>query len=149
MSLKGARRNWANMEKLTRRQQRIWALQVLFEIDFQGIHSKEAITNLEEREPKTIEAEYTKKIIAIVEENLEEINKKIEQYSKEWRINRMPRVDASILRMAAAENDYIDGVDDSIAINEAIEIAKEFSAEKSSKFINGVLGALSKDISGV
>ncbi|MCK4259727.1 MAG: transcription antitermination factor NusB [Halanaerobiales bacterium] len=131
------------MVKLKRRQQRIWALQILFEIDFQGIPIEEAIANLENREPDAVNANYTKKLISFVEEHLDEINAKIEQYSKDWRIDRMSRVDASILRMAAAEMLYIDEVVDSIAINEAIEIAKEFSSHKSSKFINGILGALS------
>ncbi len=131
------------MERISRRQQRIWTLQALFEIDFCAIDANEAIANLEEREANAINAPYTHRLIFLVYDNREKIDTQIELFSKEWRLERMPKVDLSIIRMAFAEMLYIDDVKDSIVINEAIELAKEFSTEKSSKFVNGVLGALS------
>lgn len=132
------------MERMqTRRQQRIWTLQALFEIDFCEIDANEAIANLEERESDAIHAQYTHELITLVYNHLKEIDHEIEKYSKEWRLERMPKVDLCILRMATAEMLFINDVTDGVAINEAIELAKEFSTPKSSKFINGILGALS------
>lgn len=131
------------MEHISRRQQRIWTLQALFELNFRQIDANEVIANLEERYPETIHAPYTHRLIPLVYENITEVDAQIEKFSKEWRIDRMPRVDLSILRIAIAEMLYIEEIKDSVVINEAIELAKEFGTVKSSKFINGVLGALS------
>ncbi|WP_127016879.1 transcription antitermination factor NusB [Anoxybacter fermentans] len=134
------------MERIARRQQRIWVLQALFEANFRNLDASQTLANLIEREPDAAKADYTQKLIPLVIENLEEIDSKIEQFSKDWRIDRMAKVDLCILRMAIAEMLYIDDVADSVAINEALEIAKEYSTEKSAKFINGILGAFSKSL---
>ncbi|AZR74881.1 transcription antitermination factor NusB [Anoxybacter fermentans] len=131
---------------MARRQQRIWVLQALFEANFRNLDASQTLANLIEREPDAAKADYTQKLIPLVIENLEEIDSKIEQFSKDWRIDRMAKVDLCILRMAIAEMLYIDDVADSVAINEALEIAKEYSTEKSAKFINGILGAFSKSL---
>lgn len=132
------------MERLTRRQQRIWTLQALYEIDFCQIDANEAITNLEERENQVSQAEFAKKLIHLGYNNLQEIDQKLEQFSTDWSLERMSKVDLAILRMAVAEMLYVDEIIDNVAINEAIEIAKKFSTIKSGKFINGILGAISR-----
>ena len=135
------------MERLSRRQQRIWTLQALYEADFQEMGTEEVLANLIEREPEAEKAEYAIQLIKVVLSNLEAVDAQISSHAIDWRLDRMSRVDLSILRMAVTEMMYIDDVVDSVAINEAIELAKEFSTPKSSKFINGVLGALSQEIS--
>lgn len=132
------------MQRIKRRQQRIWALQALYEADFHGITAVEVLANLEDREPDAEFADYTKRLVSLVMEGLEEIDSKISEFSRDWTIERMAKVDLNILRLAVAEMLYIDDVTDSVAINEAVELAKEFASPKSSKFINGILGALSQ-----
>ena len=134
------------MELISRRQQRIWTLQALFELNFRQIDANEVIANLEERYPETIHAPYTQKLIPLVYENITEIDTHIKKLAKEWRLDRMPRVDLSIIRIAIAEMLFIEDVKDSVVINEAVELAKEFGTAKSSKFINGLLGALSNHL---
>ena len=56
----------------------------------------------------------------------------------------MSKVDLSILRLAAAEIIYMDDIPDAVAINEAVSMAKKFSAEESGSFINGILGNIVK-----
>lgn len=132
------------MERLSRRQQRIWTLQALYEADFHRLGAEESIANLLEREPQADQAEYAQMLIRLVMEHQQTIDAAISKHAIDWQIDRMSRVDVGILRMAVAEMLYVDDIVDSVAINEAIELAKEFSTPKSGKFINGILGALSQ-----
>ncbi len=77
--------------------------------------------------------------------NLKRIDELIVKYSKNWKLSRMPVVDRNILRLAVFELLYEDDVPPSVAINEALEIARRFSTEDSTQFINGVLDAINKD----
>ena len=70
--------------------------------------------------------------------HLEEIDKKIDIYSENWHISRIDKVDLAILRLAIYEILY-DDIPQKVVINEAIELAKEYSSEKSYRFINAVV----------
>ena len=76
----------------------------------------------------------------------EEIDRAIEKYSINWKLERMARTDLAILREAASEIMYIDDVPAAVSINEAVELAKIYGTEKSSKFINALLGKIAGDI---
>jgi transcription antitermination protein NusB len=73
-----------------------------------------------------------------------EINALLEQHSKNWRLNRMPAVDRNLLRMAVAELLGFPGTPAAIVIDEALEIARRYSAPESADFLNGVLDAIAK-----
>ena len=77
--------------------------------------------------------------------NLKEIDELIDRYSDRWKTSRLPKVDLAILRLALAEICYLTDIPVSVTINEAVELAKKYSTEKSSKFINGVLGSAARD----
>lgn len=77
--------------------------------------------------------------------NLKEIDELIDRYSVRWKTSRLPKVDLAILRLALAEICYLTDSPVSVTINEAVELAKKYSTEKSSKFINGVLGSAARD----
>lgn len=77
--------------------------------------------------------------------NLKEIDELIDRYSVRWKTSRLPKVDLAILRLALAEICYLTDIPLSVTINEAVELAKKYSTEKSSKFINGVLGSAARD----
>jgi len=81
-------------------------------------------------------------------ENISELNKVIEKYAPEWPLDQIMVVDRSVLRVGVYELLYgdKDNVPPKVAINEAIELAKTFGGESSGKFINGVLGAVYKDM---
>jgi N utilization substance protein B len=88
-------------------------------------------------------SEYCREAVTGVEAHLERIDAIIEDISQNWVVSRMPIVDRNILRLAAWEMLYRDeDVPDSVAINEAVEMAKVYGGEDSSKFINGILGRL-------
>ncbi len=73
------------------------------------------------------------------------IDELISQYSEGWALARMPAVDRNILRMALAEMLYVPEVPIGVTIDEAVELAKEYGTEDSSKFINGILGAVARE----
>jgi N utilization substance protein B len=92
---------------------------------------------------------YAIKLLGGVQEKSEEINQLISRYAENWRLERMSVVDRNILRLAVFELHYQDDVPTSVAINEAVEIAKRYSTDDSGSFINGILDGLAKvEISG-
>jgi len=90
--------------------------------------------------------DYAKQLIQMVQTNQAELDEAINACSTDWRIDRLVQIDATILRLAAAEMKYQPEVDVSVSIDEAVELAKRFSTEDSYKFINGVLGALATQL---
>lgn len=83
---------------------------------------------------------YIEDAINTIIPNMETIDEHIEKNIESWDIDRLARVDLSILRIAIYELLYRGDIPVQVSINEAIEIAKEFSTEESSRFINGILG---------
>ena len=88
--------------------------------------------------------DYGRSIALGVEEKKDNLDGLIEKYSKGWKVKRLPKVNLAILRLAAYEILFVDDVPESVAINEAVELAKKYSGESDYSFINGVLGALVK-----
>ena len=88
--------------------------------------------------------DYARSIALGVEEKKENLDGLIEKYSKGWKVKRLPKVNLAILRLAAYEILFVDDVPESVAINEAVELAKKYSGASDYSFINGVLGALVK-----
>ena len=70
------------------------------------------------------------------------IDELINKYGKNWSVNRMPKVDLSILRLAICELVFIEEIPSKVSINEAIELAKLYCDDKAPKFINGILGSV-------
>lgn len=88
--------------------------------------------------------DYARSIALGVEEKKDNLDGLIEKYSKGWKVKRLPKVNLAILRLAAYEILFVDDVPESVAINEAVELAKKYSGVSDYSFINGVLGALVK-----
>lgn len=74
--------------------------------------------------------------------NREAIDSLIQKNSKGWNIGHMSKVDLSILRLGVCEIEYFEDIHPSITINECVELAKKYSTDKSSKFVNGVLAGV-------
>ena len=80
-----------------------------------------------------------------VHTHLAEIDETIEAHAKDWSIQRIAKVDLSILRIAVYELLYEAGIPEGATVNEAVELAKLFGGDKSAAFINGILGAIAKE----
>lgn len=88
---------------------------------------------------------YITNLLKGVEENIEKLDLEIEKYLKNWKLNRLNKVDLTILRIGAYELLYSDEIPSAVCINEAVELGKTYSDEKSASFINGVLDNLLKN----
>ena len=98
----------------------------------------ESFSRLESSKDSTL-FEFYKELFSSTVNNMEEIDGVIESVSKNWEIERMPAVDRAILRMAVCEMMILASAPVAVVIDEAIELAKKFSTDKSGKFVNGVL----------
>ena len=83
-----------------------------------------------------------------VRDNLAEIDSLLAGVSRKWSLDRMDTVDLSILRVAVAELMYMEEIEDSISVNEAVLMAKKYGSEKSPAFINGILGTVARSSGG-
>ena len=89
---------------------------------------------------------FSDEVLAGIENHFAEIDQLISKFAIGWSIERMPRVDISILRVAIYEMVYRKDIPMSVSINEAVELAKRFGGEHSSAYINGMLGTLAKQL---
>jgi N utilization substance protein B len=89
-------------------------------------------------------SEYCRELALGTEANRDAIDAQIEATSQHWSLMRMPYVDRNILRLAVYEILFEPGVPDSVAINEAVEMAKAYGTDDSPKFVNGVLGRIAE-----
>ncbi|HHX64571.1 MAG TPA: transcription antitermination factor NusB [Chloroflexi bacterium] len=126
-----------------RRRARITALQVLFEVDVVehnptvALHERMAETPL----PPAGES-FCREIIQGVLDQKEELDRIIHQIASEWPIEQMAPIDRNILRLASYEILFSSDTPPKVAINEAVDLAKIFGSDSSSRFVNGVLGTL-------
>jgi transcription antitermination factor nusB len=145
---------------LKRRALRVLAIQALYQLDVSPeMHIVDALSlalECSEDSPYSIEAiteeellnevpeiAYSIALVRGVQNNVEKIDELIEKYLKGWKLNRIVRLDLIIMRVAIFEMTSPElEVPQTVALNEAIEIAKTYSDEKSAKFINGILSNL-------
>lgn len=126
------------------------AMQTLFCWDFYGKKEEnldEIISrNFSQFAPKFDDHGFVKELVRGVTDNLPEIDKYISKYATEWPLEQITIVDRNILRIGVYEMIFDKEIPAKVAINEAIEIAKTFGGDSSGKFVNGVLGAIYKDV---
>lgn len=127
------------------------AMQSLFEWDFRGQHSNDLIViikhNLAEFGAGLKETDFVNNLVEGVVKNLSGIDKFITKYAPQWPLEQITIIDRNILRLGIYELKFINtDVPPKVAINESIELAKNFGGPSSGKFINGVLGAIYNDM---
>jgi N utilization substance protein B len=128
------------------------AMQSLYEWDFLGMPEDqlEIITerNIEEFGKGLESDDFIWALVYGVQDKIDPINKIIEKTAPEWPINQINILDRNILRIGIFELLYekIDEVPPKVAINESIELAKNFGGESSRKFVNGVLGTIYREL---
>ena len=130
----------------TRRKSRELALQALYQEELSGLTGlldfEEFCTHFQVSK-KTIP--YAGKLLEGVREKRDEIDELISRHAENWRLERMSVIDRNILRLAVYELHYQDDVPTSVAINEAVEIAKRYSTDDSGPFINGILDSMARE----
>lgn len=125
-------------------------MQSLYEWDFHGNHpidiDEVVDRNLDEFAPGLDDKGFAKELVKGVLDHQEEIDGLITKYAPAWPLPQITVVDRNILRLGTYELRFSEAVPSKVAINEAIELAKSYGGESSGKFVNGVLGAIFKDM---
>ena len=130
---------------MTRREIRENIIKMLFRVEFHEEHDFVEQYNLFEEELGELNEEkraYIKSKCKEIFEHIDEIDAAINGVVKGWKTTRMGKVDLSIIRLAVYEMKYEDSIPDKVAINEAVELAKQYGTDDSPSFINGVLAKL-------
>jgi len=136
----------------SRHRSRERALQILYLKDMRDYSVEEATASYysspasEEAAPIGEEDLFAAELVGGVDLNIEEIDRRIEECSTNWRLDRMAAVDRNLIRLAVYDMAYM-GTHPAVAIKEALQLAERFSDPKSVPFINGVLDGVSKSIS--
>ncbi len=127
-----------------RRKARAVALQVLYEVDLAGHDAESALAHLvDEGKLSEENAAFARSLVSGVIQNREEIDQHIKKFAPAWPVEQLSIVDRNILRLAIFEVLLDNSTPVKVAINEAVELAKMFGSDSSSRFVNGVLGSVS------
>ena len=129
-----------------RRDARELALRALYIIDILDISQKKAweILGTDGKSKKAVE--FARDLVKGTMENLEFIDDKILLHTKNWEMDRIADVDKAIIRMGLYEIFFEESIPRNASINEAVELAKYYSSEKSHKFVNGILDSSSAGV---
>ncbi|MGW0551330.1 transcription antitermination factor NusB [Streptomyces sp. Wb2n-11] len=120
------------------------AFQILFEADQRGEPVQTVLADwmrharTDTRQPPV--SEYTMQLVEGYAEHADRIEDLIATYAVDWEIDRMPVVDRNLLRLGTYELVWMDETPDAVVIDEAVQLAKEFSTDESPSFVNGLLG---------
>ena len=127
-----------------RRKARAIALQALYEVDTTR-HEVDGVLRrlLTEGNLSEDNNAFVRHLVSQVLQHRGEIDRNIQQFAPAWPVEQLSVIDRNILRLAISEILFDNIVTVKIAINEAVELAKKFGGESSSKFVNGVLGSVS------
>lgn len=120
------------------------ALQMLYQREITGVSAHRILSDQSFSTEDGVPDDYARSLALGVEEHLSEIDGVLGDVSEHWSVSRMPVVDRNILRLATYELLRVPDVPPSVAINEAVELAKVYGGEDSSKFVNGVLGRIAE-----
>jgi transcription antitermination protein NusB len=134
-----------------RRRARGYALQVLYSLDLNSESSADRALaefwrTFEAGEIDQSAVEFAEQLVRATWTAREEIDEAVKEASRNWRLERMSRVDRNILRLATYELRALPSVPVRVVINEAVELAKRFGADESPAFVNGILDRISQQI---
>ena len=128
---------------MDRKIARAHAMKLIYEWQMGGDGGEETRMNLLGVEPGERESQYMNRMFEGVVVNEEKLDQRISEHLRGWTIERISKVDLAILRLGAYEL-MLGDVPAGIVINEAVELANQYSSDKAGAFVNGVLGSLSR-----
>lgn len=130
-----------------RRLGRELALQALYALDMNPMDVTKALRLFWDEHPAPNDSRtFADRLVGGVYAHRSEIDRRIEEKSRNWALSRMAKVDVNILRLAVFELLYVSDIPRNVTINEAIEIAKRFGSEDSPAFVNGILDEIGSDL---
>ncbi|SMP48487.1 transcription antitermination factor NusB [Anoxynatronum buryatiense] len=131
---------------MKRKEARELCMQLVYEMIIKNEFSLAGYQHFLEDAPESPDQDvYIRQVLTSVIERHDEVDQMIRSYAIDWQMERIARVDLAILRVSIAELLDLDDIPSYVSVNEAIEMAKKFSTENSSAFVNGILGTYLKD----
>jgi len=130
---------------MNRRKSREVAMKLLFEMSINKESYEEIIENFKEYtdvDLKDIDMSYITKVLAGIHEHGVEIDKNIEKYLIKWKLDRLSKMNLSILRISTYEILFEEDIPGKVSVNEGIELAKKYGEDSSPAFINGILAKM-------
>ena len=134
---------------MSRRLARELAFKTLFQIDLGRIPWQDAVNNILAEYGEGLPAKGRSFVTGLVEGvtgSCRELDDLLSRFSSEWTLNRMAATDRSILRLPLYELLYREDIPVEVSVNEAVELAKKYGEEDSGRFVNGILGAVVKEL---
>ncbi len=130
-----------------RRKSREFALQVLYQLNITKEDANKALAQFQENfSPQEEVDPFLKRLVLGVLEHCRELDRLIEQYLENWRLDRINMIDRNILRMALFELLYCEEIPPKVTINEAIDLGKRYGSEESGNFINFILDRIQNEV---
>ncbi|MBU4532144.1 MAG: transcription antitermination factor NusB [Eubacteriales bacterium] len=137
------------MIKVSRRQARDFALQVLFQVDLTAQTLDQAFQGTAEfHSLDPAHYQFGLELAQGVLEHLRELDEAAANLSKDWSVSRMPVIDRNLIRMGLYEIKYCPDIPHNVSINEVVELGKIYGTDNTPRFINGILGNYVKDKDG-
>jgi len=134
-------------DSIPRRKSREFALQVLYQLNISKQDPFAALTQFREHFLSNGEAgAFQKRLVLGVLEHCSELDRLIERYSENWRLDRINLIERNILRMAIFELLFCEEIPPKVTINEAIDLGKRYGSEDSGSFINGILDKIQHEV---
>ena len=112
------------------------AMEVIYQMEIQKEYE---IENILRHYDEVLDETYIRSVLTLWLEHQEEVESKITEHLKGWKLDRLAKIDLAILRLGLTEILYDESIPIKVSINEAVNLAKKYVDEKSGKFINGVL----------
>ena len=134
---------------MSRKSSREKAMELSFGVELSKDSPEEAIETFVdnyEGDIKNLDLGYIKEVLYGVDSKRDELDSIIKSNLQNWKIERIAKINLTILRLAVLEMKYIEDVPARVALNEALELAKKYSDEKSDSFINAVLDKVLKSL---
>ncbi len=135
------------MSSQGRHEARLWAVQFLYQVEYNKGDRREALDLFwasRKAGPKLVA--FTEELVDGVISHRKEIDSLLARYAEHWDVKRMGMVDRNIMRVALYEMLHRDDIPPVVSINEAVELAKQFSGDESGRFVNGILDRARKDL---
>jgi transcription antitermination protein NusB len=133
---------------MSRKEARETAMKLVYQMDINDTKAEETLENHFENNDEHLNSEertYVADCVAGVAKNLKQIDEVIEKHAKNWKLSRIAKVDLAIMRLAIYEILHREDIPNVVAVDEAIELSKEFGGENSYSFVNGILGNLVRE----
>lgn len=131
---------------MNRTKAREQAFLMLFQYKFRPDETATILEDFFAENKAGAQKQYIENVVLGAIEKIDEIDKILSVYTKDWQVDRLSSVSLALLRLAVYEMKYMDDIPSAVSVNEAVALAKEYEGEEAVPFVNGILGKIKNEI---